>query len=71
MSPFFHDIKTHSFSQNKCVFSKKHFCHIHIFFIQVKYISFITCFSLNAFLVSISGLLLVFIKARILLSVCK
>ena len=59
-----------SFSQNKFVFSKKHF-HYMYFFHSSKIYFYYMNFSLNTFMVNISGLPFVFTKARILLSVCK
>ena len=59
-----------SFSQNKFVFSTKYFYHIYFFHSSKIYLNY-TNFSLNTFLMSISGLRFVFTKVRILLSVCK
>ena len=47
------------------------YIYIHLSMIEGKYIIDYMNFSLNTFLVSISGLPLVFTKVKILLSVCK
>ena len=70
ISPFFHDIKIFSPSQNKFVSSRKHFYHIYFFHSSKIYFYYMN-FSLNTFLVSISGLPFVFAKVRILLPVYK
>ena len=71
ISPFFPWYQNiFSFSQNKFVFSKKHF-HYMYFFHSSKIYFYYMNFSLNTFMVNISGLPFVFTKARILLSVCK
>ena len=59
-----------SFSQNKFAFSKKYFYHMYLSHSNKIYFYYMN-FSLNTFLVSISGLPFVFAKVRILLSVCK
>ena len=85
LSPFFPWYQNiFLFNQNKFLFNKIYFHYITLFSITSKYIFiqsyffhsskicfYYTNFSLNTFLVSISGLPFVFTKVRILLSVCK
>ena len=58
------------FSQNKFVFKKKRFCYI-TYFHPIKIFLYYMNFSFDTFLVTISGLLFLFARVRILLSVCK
>ena len=68
---------TFSFNQNKFVFNEIYFHYItffhdiKIYFHSIKIYFYYMNFSLNTFLVSISGLPFVFTKGRILILVCK
>ena len=68
---FFHGIKIYFYSVKINLYSVRNtFCHIYFFHSSKIYFHYIN-FSLNTFLVSMSGLPFVFTKVRILLSVCK
>ena len=66
---YLYDIKIY-FYLIKNLYSKKYFCYLTCFH-PIKYFFDYVNFSLNTFLVTVSGLPFLSAKVRILLSVCK
>ena len=71
ISPFSHDIKIYFHSIKINFYSIRNIFIIYTFFHSSKIYFYYMNFSLNIFLVSMSGLTFVFKKVRILLWVCK
>ena len=71
ISPFFNDIKIYFHSVKINLYLVRNISIIYIFFHSNKIYFYYMNFSLNTFLVSMSGLPFVFKNVRILLSVCK